>query len=69
MKNYRVNITASIPYPWTQEYTEAAATESAAVSRALKHYRRDIREYRGKAKRIVEFSLKITRLGVQDKTT
>lgn len=62
MKNYRISITAGIPYPWTKEYTEQASNEGAAVSRALKQYRRDIREHRGKAKRIEGFDLKIARL-------
>ena len=62
MKKYRVSITAEIPYPWTREYNEEASNEGAAVSRALRRYRSDVRETRGKAKRITDFDLKITRL-------
>lgn len=62
MKKYQISITAEIPYPWTKEYSEVASNEGAAVSRALKRYRSDVRETRGKAKRIADFNLKITRL-------
>ena len=44
---YCIRVTGYLPYPIVREYTEKASDYSAAVSRALKKYRRDER-MRGK---------------------
>lgn len=58
---YFVEVSADIPYPWPKVYRQEATSEGAAVSRALKAYRKDVRDRNGKAKKIVEFSLRVRR--------
>ena len=60
---YLVEVSADIPYPWPKRYRQEATNEGAAVSRALKEYRKDVRNRAGKAKRIIEFSLKVRKCG------
>lgn len=43
MKMYVVKVTAYIPYPITREYTEKATEFPAAISRAVREYRKDPR--------------------------
>lgn len=54
MKLYVVKVTAYIPYPITREYTEQATDFSAAISRAVKKYRKEPRVSR---KRISNMSV------------
>ena len=61
MNVYLVEVTADIPYPWPRRYLQKATNEGAAISRALKGYRKEVRERAGRAKRITEFSLKVRR--------
>lgn len=62
MAVYVVDVTADIPYPWCRKYQQDVSSESVAVSRALKEYRRDVRNRNGQAKKITEFSIKVKRL-------
>ena len=61
MNVYLVEVTADIPYPWPRRYLAKATNEGTAISRALKGYRKEVRERAGRAKRITEFSLKVRR--------
>ena len=63
MNVYTVQVSADIPYPWPKTYRQEAANEGAAVSRALKSYRVDVRNRSGRAKKISEFSLKVRKCG------
>lgn len=58
---YLVEVTADIPYPWTKSYPQEATTPGTAISRSLSQYRQDVRAQRGKAKRINDFTIKVSR--------
>lgn len=61
MTVYSVEVTANIPYPWPKRYRQEATSAGAAVSRALKAYRRDVRERNGRGKRIEVFDIVVRR--------
>lgn len=61
MNVYSIQVTADIPYPWPKTYRQEATSEGTAISRALKAYRKDVRDRAGRAKKISEFSLKVRR--------
>lgn len=63
MNTYLVEVTADIPYPWPKTYRQQATNEGTAVSRALKAYRKDVRDRAGRTKKISEFSLKVRKSG------
>ena len=65
---YFVEVSADIPHPWPKVYRQEATSEGAAVSRALKAYRKDVRDRNGKTKKIAEFSLRVRRERRADKT-
>ncbi len=62
MNLYLVEVSADIPYPWPKMYREAATNEGAAVSRALKAYRVDVRNRSGHSKKMTKFDLRVSRL-------
>jgi hypothetical protein len=59
MNHYTVSISANIPYPWQRLYRYEASNEGVAASRALKEFRNDLRQARGKSKRIHDFTVNI----------
>ena len=61
MTVYSVEVTANIPYPWPKRYRQEATNEGAAVSRALKEYRKDVRARGGRGKRIEVFDITVRR--------
>ena len=61
MNVYVVDVTADIPYPWPRRYRQEATNEGVAIARALKGYRKDVRERAGRAKRIAAFSIWVRR--------
>lgn len=63
MTVYQVDITAEIPYPWSKTYHMEASSESAALSRAMKQYRQDVRNYLGRAKRLDKVRLDVSKRG------
>lgn len=58
---YLVEVSANIPYPWPKKYRQEATSEGAAVSRALKTYRKDVRARNGRGKRIEAFDIVVRR--------
>lgn len=67
MNKYIVDVTADIPYPWPKSYEEHATSEGAAISRALRRYRKDVRNRTGRAKQITAASVKYRRCGKVEK--
>lgn len=63
MNKYIVDVTADIPYPWPKKYEEKATNEGAAISRALRRYRTDVRNRCGRAKKITAASVKYRNCG------
>lgn len=63
MNVYLVDVAAEIPYRWAKQYRQEATSEGVAVSRALKAYRKDVRNRNGQSKKIHEFSLKVRKCG------
>ncbi|MCD7896392.1 MAG: hypothetical protein LUG50_06910 [Planctomycetaceae bacterium] len=63
MNKYIVEITADIPYPWPRSYREEATNEGAAISRALRQYRADVRNRTGRGKQIKSASVKFRNCG------
>ena len=59
MKRWLVTITAEIPYPWKQSYSIERSGAGTAVSDAIKLYRKDIKEQKGKSKKIDRFSITV----------
>ena len=57
MNKYIVDVTADIPYPWAKKYEENATNEGAAISRALRRYRTDVRNRCGRARKITAASV------------
>lgn len=52
MAIYVIKVTGYIPYPISREYTERASNFSAAISRAVKQYRKEDRVKGKKMKRM-----------------
>jgi len=67
MNKYLVDVTADIPYPWSKQYEEHATNEGAAISRALKRYRKDVRNRSGRGKQITAASVKYQNCGRVEK--
>ncbi|MDR1744227.1 MAG: hypothetical protein LBS30_00560 [Planctomycetota bacterium] len=62
MHTYLIEVTADIPYPWPKTYRQEAANEGAAVSRALKAYRIDVRNRSGHSRKMTRFNLSVSRM-------
>lgn len=65
MTIFTVVVTAYIPYAVTREYTEKATSYNAAVSRAIRKYRKDERVHR---RRFDNLTIKVGR-GIYNKPT
>jgi len=61
MNNYWVEVISDLPYPMEKEFTITASGLSPAVSRAIKEYRKYIRQIRGK-KTIKNLRIKVMTL-------
>ena len=61
MIRWHVTVSADIPYPWDQTFVLERSNPGAAVSEAIKLYRKAVRQSKGKAKKIDDFRLRIHR--------
>ena len=61
MVPWHVTITANIPYPWSRSFTINCTGAGTAAARAIKMYRKAIKQEKGRAKKINDFDVAIRR--------
>lgn len=65
MQHYYVRVTAEIPFPVTHEYLIPSSNISVAIRRGVEKYRVNVREDKGKAKRIDKIHVIAVKAGLK----
>jgi len=62
MSTFLINITADLPYPIEKEFRVSGWDFGTAINRAVQLYRKDLKEQRGKARKIKSIRVKAIRV-------